>query len=299
MIHPALVFVASLPLIFRLVAFVVPDQWLEPYAYWSAAQLNTRSEGDDLKPRWRNVGWWQETDDFSQAGEALARRLLAFAEAEPGGNFFDIGHGAGESLPLHLSTALPPTYLTALTSLSSETRAAQELINNRFSDLDTRIEWFTGSATYRPGKDLDHPLNPMRGYLGKRSLPQPTSDLDNAESDLDMEDEHASNLPLLPSHFDFVYILDAIYHFPPSVPYFLASVFPTLRPGVGIIAYTDILPPPNLNAFVGHLILPTALGVPTRNLMQRPKTLEEYAYLVRRIGFEDIVVEDWTDGQEG
>ena len=130
MIHPALVFVASLPLIFRLVAFVVPDQWLEPYAYWSAAQLNTRSEGDDLKPRWRNVGWWQvgawdsaisiivDSSDRRQTTfrkpvkhsrgdysllpklnleETSSVRLVAFCSGAHS-TTLDIGHGAGESL---------------------------------------------------------------------------------------------------------------------------------------------------------------------------------------------------------
>ena len=105
---------------------------------------------------------------------------------------------------LHLSSASPPAHLTALTSLSSETRAARDLINNRFPNLDTQIEWFIGSAIYRPGKDLDHPLNPMRGYLGKRSLPQPSSDLYSAESESDMEDEHESSVQPQPPQFDFV-----------------------------------------------------------------------------------------------
>lgn len=130
----------------------------------------------------------------------------------------------------------------------------------------------------------------MRGYLGKRDIAQAPFESDDPESEPDQVSAPA------PPPYDLVYILDAIYHFPPSVPYFLASVLPALRPGSGVIAYTDILPPPHVNAALGHLVLPTVLGVPARNLMQRPKTLEAYEALLGRIGFEDVVVEDWSQG---
>lgn len=197
-------------------------------------------------------------------------------------------------LALHLSDSSPPAHLFALTSLPSETLAAQSLVSDRFPNITIPIDWFTGSATFERGKDLDHPLNPMRGYVGQRKDTHSPFDADFIEAN--RNSDASERLAVLPSQYDLVYILDAIYHFPPSVPYFLASVLPTLRSGTGIIAYTDILPPPNLNAPLGYLVLPTILGVPARNLMQRPKSFEEYQRLLEKIGFEEVVVEDWSEG---
>ncbi len=135
----------------------------------------------------------------------------------------------------------------------------------------------------------------MRDYLGKRDASQESSDSEeNAEYDSEVEGNGISGQSA--RGYDLIYILDAIYHFPPSVPYFLATALPALRPGTGVLAYTDILPPPNLNAALGHLILPTILGVPARNLMQRPKDLDGYKENLEKIGYERIVVEDWSDG---
>ena len=97
-----------------------------------------------------------------------------------------------------------------------------------------------------------------------------------------------------PPPYDFVYILDAIYHFQPAVPHFLTSVYQVLRPGEGVVAYTDILPPPDLSPLMGHLVLPPLLSVPARNLVSRPKTLEEYATLLEKIGYVDVEIEDWS-----
>ena len=108
---------------------------------------------------------------------------------------------------------------------------------------------------------------------------------------IDQDRQNTSSHP-----FDLVYILDAIYHFQPAVPYFLATVLPTLRPGTGVIAYTDILPPSNLNAALGHLVLPIFLGVPARYVMQRPKDLDGYKRNLERIGFVDVIIQDWSEG---
>lgn len=342
MVHPALIAVASLPLIFRLAPTVLPDRWLEPYTYWSAASLNTRRGEDGPRSQWRNMGWWkvglsisgskadtmnqkQETDVFPDAAEALAERLITFANAEPGGRVFgksttvllhkltrleisvmaraspSVSKMSGTAAclcgpALHLATSPPVRLLSALTSLPSETLASKALVVERFPNTTTKIEWYTGSATYRPGKDLEHPLNPMRGFLGKRDTAQRNLNGDDADDD-DHVGDHDGDMLLVPQgSFDLIYILDAIYHFPPSVPYFLATILPSLKPGSGVLAYTDILPPPDLNAAMGHLVLPLVLGVPSRNLVQRPRDLGGYQRNLEKIGFVDVEVEDWSDG---
>ena len=55
--HPLLLGVASLPLIFRLVPMVVPAHYLEPYAYWNAATLN--EQDGKVETYWRNMGYWE------------------------------------------------------------------------------------------------------------------------------------------------------------------------------------------------------------------------------------------------
>lgn len=210
--------------------------------------------------------------------------MIDFADAPKGGAVLDIAHGSGESLALHLSAYPPPAHLHGLTSQRSETDDARQLLDS-WPHTNTSIELFTASASYRAGKDLDHPLNPMRGFLG-----QP-GDASGYEDD----DEQQQVLQPGPPPYDLVYILDAIYHFPPAVPYFLASVFKVLRPGTGVVAFTDILPPPNVSNPLARLILPWVLSVPTRNLSNRPKSLSEYTELLQRIGFVDVKIEDWSE----
>ena len=54
MIHLAILFIACLPLVLRAITFVVPDRYLELYAWWDARSLN-----GDGGSKWRNMGWWQ------------------------------------------------------------------------------------------------------------------------------------------------------------------------------------------------------------------------------------------------
>ena len=177
-------------------------------------------------------------------------------------------------MSLHLNSPTPPTHLDALTSQSSDTAFAQDLIASRHPDSKTDLDFFTDSASYRPGKDLQHPLNPMRGFMGDRSI---------------SADQEPSAPP-----YDLVYILDAIYHFQPSVFHFLTSVLPVLRAGTGILVYTDILPPADLSTILGQLVLPPLLSVPSKNLVSRPKTLEGYKEKLQKIGYVDVEIQDWT-----
>ena len=203
----------------------------------------------------------------------------------------DVAHGAGDSLALHLSAKIPPFHLHGITSLAVETQLARDLIATKFPNTSTLVELQTMSASYRVGKDFQHPMNPMRGYLGERKT----------ATDLEWEDDNELEPPTSdqssgPPPYDLIYVLDAIYHFPPSVPYFLASALQALKPGSGVVAFTDILPPPGLSNLLGHLVLPPLLSVPARNFVQRPKSLEEYKALMERIEYEEVSIEDWSDG---
>lgn len=206
----------------------------------------------------------------------------------------DIAHGAGESLRLHLRSSTPPSYLHGLTSLPSESAQARALLD-AIPHPNTSVQLFVSGASFRPGKDIDHPLNPMRGYLGKTSTPDLNDDVNGYEDE--DEAQEVLKAPAAtggPPPYDMVYILDAIYHFQPAVPHFLASALKVLRPGEGVIAYTDILPPPKVGNVLGHLILPPLLSVPARNIMSRPKDLDAYKELLVKIGYEDVRVEDWS-----
>lgn len=118
--------------------------------------------------------------------------------------------------------------------------------------------------------------------------------MDEYDTDNDDEDQSKFREAAKPNTgYDLIYILDSIYHFPPAVPHFLTTAIQSLSPG-GVIAYTDIVPPPTLPLWLGYWILPTALGVPTRNLMQRPKDLVAYKARLEKIGYVDVRIDDWT-----
>ena len=96
--------------------------------------------------------------------------------------------------------------------------------------------------------------------------------------------------------YDLIYILDAIYHFQPSVGQFLSHVIHVLRPGRGVVAFTDVLPPSDLSSFMGHLVLPPLLSVPARNLVGKSRTMEGYMDTMHRLGYVDVEIQDWTEG---
>lgn len=201
---------------------------------------------------------------------------------------------------LHLSQVPPPLSLVALTSLKIETALAQELVRSRFGD-DTPcpIEWYTQSASYHPGsttpENLAHPLNPMKGYMGETE-PRHADEDDSNDNDDDEEQQAFSAEPVgtvKGKGFDLIYVCDAIYHFPPALPHFLVTALNALAPG-GVVAYTDVLPPPDVSAMFAQLILPFMTGVPRRNFVSRPKNLDEYKEQLLRIGYDTVEIVDWT-----
>lgn len=194
---------------------------------------------------------------------------------------------------MHLSQDPPPASLAALTSLKQETALAQQLVESRFPSSPCPIVWYTQSASFHPSstspQNLAHPLNPMKGYMGE-SLADQALDDDDVEN---LDDDGTPPSRPGTNGFDLIYILDSIYHFPPAIPHFLTTALASLSPG-GVIAYTDVLAPANLSTFMGYWVLPTVVGVPARNLVQRPKTLDEYKKQLLKIGYAEVEIEDWT-----
>lgn len=196
-------------------------------------------------------------------------------------------------LVLHLSQENPPGQLHALTSLSSDIAVSKALVESVYPDTSTRVQFYTFSAQFRPGKDVGHPLDPMRGFLGEQSS-QRFFEEDQSTERKELADEPPEDKPQSSSKYDLVYILDSIYHYPPSIPSFLASLRSALHSS-SLVVYTDILPPPDLSKINAYL-LSRLLSVPMPNLTSRPRNLEEYKAQLGSQGWEDVAVEDWSDG---
>ncbi|WVQ73884.1 hypothetical protein IAR50_003465 [Cryptococcus sp. DSM 104548] len=286
-----LLILGALPLLLMSLPWLV-----EPYALWDPAVLNVREGIEGRTTKWCNMGWWKDTEDFSEAAESLAKKLLHMASEagyEGGGNVLDIGHGSGESLLVHLSQPNPPEHLHALTSLTADTQSSKSLVESEYPNSSSAIRYFTNSAAFRPGKDVGHPLDPMRGFLGEKSSQRffDGDDDEDAATTAASEDQPSTTGP---SPYDLVYILDSIYHYPPSLPAFLSSLRPVLSE-TSLVVYTDILPPPGLPLWRAHLFS-YLLSVPSPNLAARPESLEAYKAELEGQGWVDVVVEDWTEG---
>ncbi|WVR04085.1 hypothetical protein IAU60_001084 [Kwoniella sp. DSM 27419] len=296
---------------FPVVLILLP-RWIEPYSLVDPVTLNGPPRDGARQTRWFNMGWWEETESFPVAAEALAKKLLTFAQDggyAGGGSVLDIGHGSGESLLLHLSSPSPPASLYGLTSLPLHTSQAQALLSahERLTG-STDIQLFTTSAEFRSGRSSDqgHPLNPMRGFLGETSHhgsrlvhngdEDDEEDEDGYEHVRDTNDEKDEQSPVRQpgaTRYDLIYILDSIYHYPPSVPAFLSTLLPVLAPG-GVVAYTDIVPPASYSTWKSALIS-HIMGVPLANLNVRPASLGAYKQQVKELGFAHVEVEDWSD----
>ncbi|WWC98884.1 hypothetical protein V866_005778 [Kwoniella sp. B9012] len=287
--------IAFLPLIILLAPY-----YIEPYQLWDPVALNDKVEGQ-RQTKWCNMGWWEDTNSFPLAANALAQKLIDFAKEggyAGGGNVLDIGHGAGESLLLHLNSSAPPRHLHGLTSLSADTKYAQSLLDQYTPEkaISTNIELYTASAHFNPTKDLNHPLNGMKGFMGEQKRDLAYSD----EDELLFEETGGQGQLTLgddaPPPYDLVYMLDSIYHYPPSLIPFLQTLKPVLGNGKGIVVYTDILPPPKGLSRWKSWFVSYILSVPSPNLTDRPASLEEYKGLLEKEGWKAVVIEDWSKG---
>lgn len=203
---------------------------------------------------------------------------------------------------LHLSSSPVRTRIDALTSRKADTAHARSLVfaHKTNHSISTPVEFYTASAVPRLGSvaDQDHPLNPMRGYLGSAPI-APSEDDNEEEFDVEMHEHDQDFFDIPPDApdrstrgYNLIYVLDAIYHFPPSLPSFLALTQKALAPG-GVVAYTDVLPPPRLNPLLARL-LSLVLGVPLPNLVSRPGTLQGYKAELEEMGYVDVRLEDWS-----
>jgi hypothetical protein len=172
---------------------------------------------------------------------------------------------------LHLSTLPAPAHVDALAAIPADTARARPLVmaHKVNQSISTEVTFYTSSAVPDLAKvgDQSHPLHPMKGFLGNSGN----------------SDEQGYNL---------IYVLDAIYHFPPSLGDFLARTLKALSPG-GVIAYTDLLPPAGLNRVAG-IVLSQLFNVPTPNLTSRPSGLAEYRASLEKLGYVGVEVRDWS-----
>nr|XP_019004419.1 uncharacterized protein I203_02538 [Kwoniella mangroviensis CBS 8507]OCF67880.1 hypothetical protein I203_02538 [Kwoniella mangroviensis CBS 8507] len=287
----AYVAIAFLPLIILLAPY-----YIEPYQLWDPIALNDKVEGQ-RQTKWCNMGWWEDTNSFPLAASALAQKLIDFAVE---GGYA----GGGNVLVLHLNSSAPPSHLHGLTSLSSDTRYAQSLLDRYTPEkaISTNIELYTASAQFNPTKDLNHPLNGMKGFMGEKKRDLAYSDDDDLldETDLDLIQAQSQGQLTLsdeaPPPYDLIYILDSIYHYPPSLIPFLQTLKPVLRKDKGIVVYTDILPPPKGLSRWKSWFVSYILSVPLPNLADRPASLEEYKGLLEKEGWKDVAIKDWSKG---
>lgn len=156
--------------------------------------------------------------------------------------------------------------MTGLTTLPGDVQSASALVSTAYPE--SSVEFYTGSASYVRGKDVDHPLNPERVLASGPAQP-----------------------------FDLIYALDVAYHIPPTVFQFAVDAHSALRTG-GVLAYTDVLPPAKLTNFPGRILgmwLALPLGVPHRNVIDRPQNLDEYKAQLVEMGYENVRIEDWSN----
>lgn len=212
-----------------------------------------------------------------------------------------------------------PEQLHAVTPFQHESDKARKKLFERAvwaklggTPLTTNVVMHVAPATFKDGTNYDHPLNPMRHFVGKKAdgSAAPTDDeAEEAEPENDDKqaafsapgddstaDQPPASDPKAP--FDLVYVLDSVYHFPPSVDYFAQLVYPTLRKGSGVLAYTDALPPPSWSEFPMNIVstfISPLLSVPPSNLSVRPKTLDEYKTRLESFGYTDVEIVDWSD----
>jgi cyclopropane fatty-acyl-phospholipid synthase-like methyltransferase len=229
----------------------------DPYGSFhvSLNRLATDDAGQPPRTEWLNLGYWQHTDIFPAACQALALKLAAAARCSPAGNVLDVGSATGESLILQLtSPSLPtPARLTGLTSLRTHyERATQRLLR-----IQSPVHLILAhhDAVYRPSAS-NHPLDP-----------------------------NSTSPP-----YSSILALDCAYHFNTRRD-FLRQSFHRLAPG-GSIALADITftntalaNPPLRTRFLMWFL---ASAIPRANMI----TQHDYAQTLHDIGFVDVAIED-------
>ncbi|KAI0051694.1 S-adenosyl-L-methionine-dependent methyltransferase [Auriscalpium vulgare] len=208
---------------------------------------------------WLNMGYWEDTEVFREACEALALRLCSSARLTTGGRVLDVGHGSGDSLLLHLShPSVPrPKLLFGITSLPSHHARAQQRVSFLLSDTSglrdqTEVVLLPGDAVWR------HP-----------SPSHPFSDKQEAQ-------------------FDTILALDCAYHFRTRT-LFLQQSFERLAPG-GHIALADICFAEEPSTFTTTLVSRVLGIMPRENMISRDAYIQD----MEKLGYTDVSLEDIT-----
>jgi len=207
-------------------------------------------------------------DVFPEACEALALKLVAAANCQPGGNVLDVGHGSGESLILQLShPRVPrPSRLTGLTSLNAHYQRSSDRImrlQSSHNDAGHRPEvvLYHGDAIFRPGPNAksNHPLDP------------------------------SSRAPSYTS----ILALDCAYHFKPRSS-FLRQSLHRLSPGGRIaladICFTGAALLTNSYISITTLVRLSGLMVPSNMI-----STDQYVHEMEEMGYVDVQLEDISE----
>lgn len=48
----------AIPLLWRVATPFIPDEYLDPYAYWDTVSLNRQTPDGFVNIEWRNLGYW-------------------------------------------------------------------------------------------------------------------------------------------------------------------------------------------------------------------------------------------------
>ncbi|KAG9128228.1 TRAPP subunit trs31 [Ceratobasidium sp. 392] len=248
---------------------------VEPYGDFHMT-LNQSSHSDKGHTEWLNMGFWEDTTDFTVACESLAIKLAQAANCKPGGRVLDVGHATGDSLLLHLTHPEVPTpsYLYGITSLESQHIRAVHRVLDVFQASTAKVQLYLGDAVYRPLPEtpptslsevqtLHHPLEP---YTGDQTTPtHPT--------------------------YTSILALDCAYHFKTRERFLVQSI-QQLEPK-GSIALADICihsSPATPGLRLLRRIYCVLFSMPPENLI----TAADYEQTMLRVGYENVSVEDIT-----
>ncbi|KAG8741548.1 hypothetical protein FRC10_002725 [Ceratobasidium sp. 414] len=242
----------------------------EPYGDFHKS-LNQSSSLSKGHTEWLNMGYWENTTDFTIACESFAIKLARAANCKPEGRVLDVGHAAGDSLLLHLAHPDVPTpsYLGGITSLEPQHIRAVERVLEAPQVPTTRVQLYRGDAVY-------HPLPKMP--------PTPLSKVQTPYHPLEPDSgTHPSYTSIL--------ALDCAYHFK-TRSLFLSQSIRCLEPG-GTIALADMCihsSPATPGLHLLRRIYCVLFSIPPENLI----TVADYEQTLFQAGYENASVEDVT-----
>ncbi|CAE6429704.1 unnamed protein product [Rhizoctonia solani] len=245
----------------------------EPYGDYLRS-LNETGTIDQMGREWLNMGYWKNTTSFPDACEALALKLVQASKCIAGGRVLDVGHGAGESLLLHLThPEVPrPSSLFGITSLKFQhDRAATRIMGTSYPN-EIKVQLYLGDAVYHPASG--DPLSPKSSVQIIRHPLEPNDANDPT--------------PPHPSYTSIIAI-DCAYHFR-TREQFLVQSAQSLAPG-GSIALADMCintSTPNPAMHVLRRLYFILFSIDPVNMV----TIQEYKETMERLRYQNVVIED-------